>query len=195
MTLSCGRSADKEAEETREEAAGQMEDAAAQMQEAAQKMEEAAQKMAKGENVAVVDFRQLKELLPEKIAGMDRKTSEGEKTGGFGFTFSTARATYEEDNKRLEVNIADTGGVGMAIMGMAAWSQMEMDRETEEGYERTTMIEGYKAFEKYNSRDQRGEISLIVGSRFIVNIEGRNISEKDLQAAVKGIDLAKLEKL
>lgn len=191
-----GGQAEAEARQEAEKAAESMEDAATQMEEAASKMEEAARKMREGETVEVVDFRKLKEMLPEKLAGMDRKSSEGEKSGGFGMVFSSARATYKsDDNASLEVNIVDSGGVGMVIMGMAAWSQIEVDRETEEGYERTTMVDGFKAFEKYNNKTQSGEMSIIVDSRFIVTVNGRNITEAQLKEAIGGLDVGQLSNL
>ena len=66
---------------------------------------------------------------------------------------------------------------------------------SEHGYERTTLIDGHKAYEKYDGRSETGEISIIVEDRFIVNIKGDNIREKDLQTALRKLDLSGLERL
>ena len=70
---------------------------------------------------------------------------------------------------------------------MAAWSNVEVDRESEDGYERTTTIDGHKAYEKYDSKTQRGEYSVIVDDRFIVTMEARNVDEDDFKDAFRQI--------
>ena len=143
----------------------------------------------------VVDFRKLKDMLPSKIAGMDRVEHKGEKAGAFGFNISTATAEYKDDDQRMEVNIVDVGGIGAAVTSMASWSLLEMDRESEYEYERTTTIDGHKAFEKYNKKSQNGELSMLIDDRFIVNIKGWNVSEKDITKARKAIDVDDLDDL
>lgn len=149
-----------------------------------------------GEKVEPVDFRELKAELPERINGMNRISAEGERSGWGGFKVSTANAEYEDGNKHLEISIVDAGGMmGLAKAGLAAWAQAEVDRETQDGYERTTTIDGYQAYEKYNNKTEDGQISVIVNERFIVNIEGRNISARDLKSALGKLNLKKLERM
>ena len=137
-----------------------------------------------------INFRELKKALPERLIGLDRKESSGETTGAMGFKISTAEATYRgDDDELLNVKISDVAGVGAALMGVgfAAWATMEVDRETESGYERTTTFEGHKAFEKYNNKTERGEFSVIVENRVIVEVKGRYISIKDLKKATEKV--------
>jgi len=83
----------------------------------------------------------------------------------------------------------------MALMGMAAWASLEYEKDSDEGYERTTTIQGHKAFEKYYERQKEGEIGVLVSNRFIVSIKGYNVSMNDIQAALKRIKLDDLVKL
>ena len=107
---------------------------------------------------------------------------------------STAKGEYrDEDGQRIEVTIADAGGISMAIMGMAAWSMAEIDRESDSEIERTTTYKGHKAFEKYNKDSRRGEKALIVKDRFVVTVNGRDIDMKDLDRALDRIDIDDLE--
>lgn len=145
-----------------------------------------------GATKEVVNFRELKKLLPESMMGMERTEFSGEKAGAFGFNMSNAQAKYQEGDKRIEVNIVDVAGVSAAMMGMASWATIEVDRESNEGYERTTTIDGHKAFEKYNTRQKSGELNLIVSERFIVSLEGRNIEEGDLRKALDQLSINKL---
>lgn len=142
-----------------------------------------------------VDFRKLKKELPSSIGWMKRTSFEGERAGILGIKTSVANATYESGTKEIKISIADIGGFKAALRGLAIWSELEVDKENDYGYERTTEIEGHKAFEKYDSRKEEGEIALIIQDRIVVTVKGENIEEDDLRKALKKIDLDDLEDL
>lgn len=142
-----------------------------------------------------VDFRKLKKELPSSIGWMKRTSFEGERAGVLGIKTSVANATYESGTKEIKISIADIGGFKAALRGLAIWSELEVDKENDYGYERTTEIDGYKAFEKYDSRKEEGEIALIIEDRIVVTVKGENIEEDDLRKALKKIDLDDLEDL
>ena len=81
----------------------------------------------------------------------------------------------------------------MAAMGLAAWANVSIDKEDSNGYERTTTINGYKAYEKYSSRNENGEISVFVKDRFIVKVEGRKIDMDALKDALDEVDMDNLK--
>ena len=196
----CGKS---EKEKQMEQAAKQMEEAAEQMEknlgEGSESMGEAMQKlgeaMSGGEKVEPVSFRELKELLPQSLPGMTREDAGGEKTSAMGIKVSEAHATYRGDNgKRIEIKITDFGSLkGTMAMATMAWAMADFERETEDGYEKTTTYQGHKALEKYETDDKEGEIQVIVGKRFMVEVEGRNLDMDEIKSALKKIDLGKLE--
>jgi len=142
---------------------------------------------------AVVDFRELKALLPAELPGMKRTSASGEKNSAMGMTVATAEASYEGEEAGLEIKITDMGGTG-TLMGMAAagWTMAEIDRETDTGYERTTVIDGNKAHETYDTEEKRGEIEVLVAGRFMVEIDGQGVTADQLKSAVGKIDLKKL---
>ncbi len=114
--------------------------------EAFQQMADKAKDMQENGPVDPVDFRKLKDILPERAAGLERTEATGEKNGAMGFSLSQAEGKYGDGEASLEIEITDTGGVGgMAMMGMAAWAMAEVDKETATGYEKTTRIDGNKA--------------------------------------------------
>ena len=150
-----------------------------------------------GPRVETVDFRMLRDLLPEDLEEFDRTDISGERTGMGGFKISNAEAEYRDEDdsaRRLTVQITDAGGMGrMALLG-AAWMQFEVDKESSEGYERTTEYEGYPAYETYRSGDRpRAELQFVVGERFFVSVEGQNVEMDDLKDAVDDLDLGDLE--
>ncbi len=143
----------------------------------------------------VVDFRKLKELLPESVAGMDRASHDGKKVGAMGMKFSTAQAQYKKGDEVLAVSIIDFAGVSYFLASSAAWATMEIDEESDKGYKRTTTIDGYKAFEEYNKQDRKGQVSIIAEGRYIVSIEGRNVDDSVLKAALDAVDVGGLKGL
>ncbi|MCE7061834.1 hypothetical protein [Dyadobacter sp. CY343] len=165
--------------------------------DALQAFADKAKEMGKRETVDPIDFRKLKELMPEELIGLKRIEATGEKSGAMGFTVSTAQARYKGDkDESIVIEIVDTGGIaGVSTMALATWSMAEIDKETADGYEKTTQLDGYKAFEKYNSTIKAGEINVLVADRYVVNVEGNNISVEQLKEALKDINLVKLEAL
>jgi len=165
--------------------------AAEQMAKAAEAMQ--AQSAASA-NVELVDFKKLKELLPEEIAGNKRSDLEGEKNEAMGVRISMARARYSgEKNRSIRVEISDMAGMaGAAAMAQFGWSSVSIDRETDNGYEKTTTVSGHKAFENYNQKSRNGQLQIVVASRFMVSIEGSDIEAEALQATAKALPLNKL---
>ncbi len=166
--------------------------------EALQQFAEEAKENANKEPVDPVDFRELKALLPEKMLGMERTESSGEKSGAMGFTISNAKAEYEnkDDNATIRVELMDTGGIaGVATMALAAWTMADIDKETATGYEKTTKINGHKAYEQYDNERKSGELNVMVARRFIVNVNASNVSADQMKAVISELDLDKLEDL
>ncbi len=189
LLIGCGSNKEKEEEKKDEESVSMMGAAGAMKEMVAQ-----AEEMQKKGPVETVNFRTLKELLPADADGLARKEATGEKNGAMGFTISTATGKYEngDGSERIELSIVDGGGSPM-MMGLAAWSMMDVDKETEHGYEKTTKMGNNKAYEKYDSADKDGELNVLVNKRFVVTAKGRGVSMDKIKAALEDIDLGKLE--
>jgi len=189
LLTACGS---KEKEEAKDEESVSMTGAASAMREMANQAEE----MQKNGPVATVDFRALKELLPADADGLPRKEASGEKNGAAGFTYSTAKGDYAnaDQSETIELTIMDGGGSPM-MMGLAAWSMMEVDKETDSGYEKTTKMGDNKAYEKYDNTDKAGEVNVLVNKRFVVSAKGRGVSMDKIKNALNDIDLDKLASL
>ncbi len=149
----------------------------------------------KTETKEVVDFQKLKELMPDKVLGLSRSDLSGQKTGLSGFNMSIAEAKYSGDSKDVQISIIDAGGSTLALSGLAIWANTEMERESDEGYERTTKIKGYKGFEKYDKNNKSGQLSLLVENRFIITIQVNGLNEGDPRQVLDKIDLGKLKRL
>ncbi len=189
LLTACGS---KDKEEAKDEESVSMTGAASAMREMANQAEE----MQKNGPVATVDFRALKALLPANADGLPRKEASGEKNGAAGFTMSTATGQYANDDnsETIELAIIDGGGSPM-MMGMAAWSIIEVDKETDSGYEKTTKMGDNKAYEKYENADKSGQVAVLVNKRFVVTAKGRGVSMDKIKSALDDIDLGKLASL
>lgn len=142
-----------------------------------------------------VDFRTLRALLPETVAGgLERTSVEGQKGGAMGMAVSSAEAAYEgSDGRRLTIKITDLGSVsGFAMMGLG-WAMIEVDKETSSGYERTTEYKGHRAYENYDRDRQRGGMQALVADRFVVEVEGRAVEMEAVAAAMDAVDVSALE--
>lgn len=144
---------------------------------------------------AVVDFRELKALLPAELPGFKRTSASGEKSSAMGMTISFSEGRYETGEGSIDIKMSDYGGTGFATMMAAGWSMQEIDRETETGFERTSTIGGHKAKEQYDSAGQSGSTEILVAGRFLVEVTGSSVSAEALKTAVEKIDLAKLAAL
>ena len=214
LATACGKTPDEQA---REDAANKMKDAGKQMEQAAKQMGEAMKQggqgmgdaMAKmgvavtgavgeaaktvGTPVEPVDFRELKAMLPETVGSMKRVSAEGEKSGAVGIVVSHAKARYEGDGSSLQVKITDPGNLsGFAAMA-AMWMKVEIDRETETGYEKTGSIAGRRFHEKYDKSAKSGEYTMVVGNRYMVDVHGNGVDMATMKKAMDQLDLAKLE--
>ncbi len=189
LLVSCGGS--KEEEKKDDESVSAL-GAFGAMKEMASQAEE----MSKNGPVEAVDFRTLKELLPADADGLARKEATGEKNGAAGMVISTATGKYgnSDDSETIELDIVDAGGTAM-LMGLAAWSAIEVDKETVDGYEKTGKMGDHKSYEKYNNSDKSGEIALLVNKRFIVTAKGRGVSIDKIKATLEDVDLDKLADL
>jgi hypothetical protein len=220
MLLSgCGKSKEQEAAEA---AAARMAEAAKKLEEMAKSaksgvpqspqeaMKQGAEAMAAASTmigammggdgksaVELVDFRELKTLLPESIGGLKRGEESGEKTAATGIKMSHVQARYSDGGSiRLRLKITDVGSMsGFAGMAGAAWAMVDIDRETDRGYEKTSTVDGRRMYEKWSSKDQRGEVDMIVGGRFVIELRGTGFEMKDLKQAIATIDLKKLDAL
>lgn len=181
-----------------------MEDASKQMEEAsqsgdAQAQAEAASKMlgslmGGGTPVEAVGTDVLKPLAPETLAGLARTSFSAEKSAAMGLQVSNVEAEYAAGDKRIRLQISDTGGAS-GIMGLASWAMVQTEREDDSGYEKVYKDGETMVQEKWSSASRSGEYNLIVAGRFVVNVSGDNLEMADLKSAIGELDLDALAAL
>ncbi len=147
-----------------------------------------------GSRVDPVDIDLLKPLVPDSFAGLQRTSSNVEKTGMGAIMVSRAEATYGGGSDReVTLEITDTGGVS-GLMGLASWMGAQQERENDDGYERTLNVDGRLTHVK-SSKSGDDEFAVVIAGRFMVSARSSALDVDALKAAVSGLDLAKLESL
>jgi hypothetical protein len=152
--------------------------------------------------VETVDFRKLKELMPAELHGLKRTANNGEKNKVGEFSITQARATYgkggDDDNEkapRIEVEVTDYSATQMAQGLAAAWSAVEIDKESDDGFEKTVKIAGNPGHLTWQKEDKQGTMQLLVGNRYIVNLHTFNIPSEQINKIAEALPLAKLAEL
>ncbi len=161
-------------------------------------MKEVQKNMEEGQKYEVVDFRDLKALLPESLGDLKRTNAEGEKSSAMGFTISKAEADYnnEDYSQSMDIEITDlAGATGYAGLAAWGWAMVDIDKETESGYEKTTKYRGHKAYEKYDNEYQNGSIEVLVSGRFMVSVNGNSVPMEMIKSSMDEIDISALESI
>ena len=193
IIFSCGENKQNPENQTNKSESG---DNKRDLENFAENMKNLSESFNEGKKVNPVDFRDLKSLLPEQIGTLKRTNASGEKSSAMGINISKADADYREEqgNKNIDIEITDLGSVtGLSAFAAYGWYMAEIDKETDEGYEKTFTYKGNKGYEKYNNKYQNGDISVLVAKRFVVEINGDNVSMDEMKAALDMIDIGKLE--
>lgn len=147
-------------------------------------------------SIEPVDHRELQALLPESVAGLKRTGSEGSRSNLVGITASHARADYGDGKgTNLSIEITDMGSLTGVTALAFAWVSIDIDKQGDRGYERTSMIGGRKAYERYSKDERKGELDVLAAGRFIVSVKGTGMDMKFFKDVVAKIDIDRLEKL
>lgn len=146
-----------------------------------------------------IDYHKLKDTLKETFGDLKRTHAEGSKSKFGEVSISQAKADYSADKDNSEaltatVTILDYANTEMA-KGFAAWSSLDIDQESDDGYQKTTKIEGNPAMEQFQIKDKSGTVTVIVAERFIVTYEARNATKEQFQALIKALPVKEIAAL
>src|SRR5207244_3625129 len=111
-----------------------------------------------------------------------------------GFNVAKAEGEYRgETEGNIDITITDMGNMSGLTAMAAGWAMVDLDKETDTGYEKTTTYNGQKAHEQYNREGHHGEISVLVANRFIVEVKGNSVTMDNIKSALGKIDIGKLD--
>lgn len=179
------------------EGAGKKMEAAQQSGDAAKQMEAAmgvlGTAISGGKAVEPVQIDALKPFLPDRFAGLPRADIRTERGGVAGMMVAKAEGEYREGDKRVELEVTDTGGAA-GLMGMVGWLGISGEKEDSNRRESTRKEGNRVVHEEVDKRGGHNQYTLVLANRFVVSAQG-NADIATLKSAVNGLDLGKLEGL
>jgi len=138
-----------------------------------------------------VSFRDLQTAFPT-VDGWTMDKPRGERMTS-PVAFSQTEARYRNGDARIEVKIVDSAFQQLLVAPWAMFLAAGYEKETDDGYEKSTTVAGHPGFEKWNDRRKSGELNLVVAKRFLVSLEGDRLTDmKQLQAFAGQVDFARL---
>jgi hypothetical protein len=197
----CGKSSEEKKEEQKEQQAAKTAEAgAAEAAKGLEQMAKGLQAMAGGaaagnaQSVDPVSFRDMQALFPD-FDGWEKGKPTGERMSS-PFKFSQAEVRYTKGDSRIELKMVDSGFNQLLLTPYAMFLTAGYEKETSDGYEKSTKVNGQPGWEKWDSSGKDGELNALVGKRFLVQLEGRGIEDTRLLHELAGkIDMAKLSTL
>jgi len=187
-----GRAADNAADATAKTGAAAAGDMAKAMQDVANAFSGGG---ADGKRIEPIAFQTLQSHLP-KVAGWEMVEEPRGQRMTMPVPFSQVETEYRKGESRIELTIVDTGFAQMLI---APWSMMLATgfmNETSDGHQKAVTLAGNPAFEEWRSRDKDGTLNILVGKRFMVSLDGRNLADvKDLHQFASALDLGAIANL
>ena len=165
----------------------------AQLTAAAEQMQKGRRCLTKRKPVPPVAFRELIEFLPGKAAAMKRQEPKGEttKVGSWQYSQAEVRFGSQDGSRSLEVGIFDYAHIPLLYLPFNALIGMNVAKESTEGYQRSTKIDGFPGFEEWN-RNGSSEAVVLLGDRFIVKASARGMGEGGARKVVEAMDLSGL---
>lgn len=191
-----------------QKAAAELQKSAEAMQKNADSMSKGAEDMAKGleamakglsadsdvKPVDPVSFRDLQAVMPD-VAGWEKASPTGERMTS-PFSFSQASVTYKKGDAEIEQKIMDSGFNQLLFTPFTMFMAAGYEKETQEGFERSVNVAGNPGWEKWDKGSKNGELAIVVGKRFLVQVEGHGVDDvKALHAVLDQTDLTKLAAL
>lgn len=171
------------------EAATKQLEAVAQQQQAA-----AAGSATAGAAVKPVDPNALAALLPASAAGWSRTSIESSGASAAGVGGANAEGEYALGTDTARLSVTDLGAMG-ALAALGSAFNVQSNKTTSDGYERTATVDGRMTSEKWSTGSRRGEYTTVVGNRFVVEVKGNANSIDQLKALVGSVDLGRVATL
>jgi hypothetical protein len=164
-----------------------------QISEAAKKAADAAKEASEMKPVDPVSFNALIPLLPAAPSGFTAEEPRGETTSAMGFKISEAERRYTKGDQSLHVKLVDGAYNSFIYAGVTMAAQFS--HESTEGYEKGVTIDGNPGVEKWSKSSKQGELTVVVGKRFLVTIEASPVESGYVRSIYGTVDVAKLAAL
>ncbi len=161
------------------------------IQEAAKTLSEAQENSKDLAKLEPVTKEQIKSWMPEKLGDLKRSSFQISKEFGM-----TCKLVFKgEDNKSININIIDGAGTGAPMMTMFSMMQnMDIDKESDTGYERTQKFGSQKVYIKYQKSGnyEKSKLQCTLNGRFGIEANAREMTPEELWEYIQKLKINKL---
>jgi hypothetical protein len=137
--------------------------------------------------------------MPAELNGLKRSECKGEKNKVAEMSISQVTAKFKKGDEdgapEIEVQVIDYSNVQMAEGLSAAWTALEIDKESDSGFEKTVKVAGNPGFLTWKKDDKHGQLQLLVGKRFILSLQTHNLPLEQVLKIAEALALDKLAAL
>lgn len=134
----------------------------------------------------------MKAWLPATLAGQARTSFEVQGGAAMGIVGSTAKASYGTGESQLHLSVTDAGGMG-AMMGLAAWANMTVDKETATSVEKVYKVGKRSMREEYQKDGSQAELTTMLDNGLVVELKGHQMSIDKVKQALAEVNLSGME--
>lgn len=152
---------------------------AAQMAKAGSDLQSMQAEMEKMKPVDALHFNDLLPFLPEPPSGWEGSKPKGQSNQMGEWKFSEVERDYTMGDKHMEVKIVDWAfrrELYAPFFLMASFSQ-----ESTDGYNKGIKINDDPGREEYKNDSKNGDLSVLLGKRFLVSVKGGPIEAAELR--------------
>ncbi len=153
------------------------------------------------ELVPVIDYQELEGFLPKQIRDIPRTITERQ-TFSIKSAFSKIQGKYDNGNEVITVTLLDLAGFGkLAAYMLTDWLDVEIDRESDRGFERTYIFQDHAnehpTYERYLNEhgNESCDLHSWVHERFLVAIAGEGVPMSICESVRDEISFKYLERL
>lgn len=148
-----------------------------------------------GFSQTLVDYTELKKILPEEVLGYKL---EGKKEGATmkmeGVSMSNASATYRLDNKTIDIVIMDYLDSDEMFSNSAAMVKAGISYESDEGFAKTMRLDDKLGYLAGDNGSNSTTLIVIWSDRYVLNITVNGVVDEHMVKSIYSkIDLSTLK--
>ena len=153
-------------------------------------LDDGTKRMEELKKLSPISNETLKSFLPSEVMGMKRTSFNV--SSAMGYAVGTAEYK-KDDTTNYTVAIYDCAGeAGSGFYAMSYLSRMNMEREDDNGYEKTVSYKGTNALEAYDKHNHEHRLHFLASERFWVSVEGNEGLDR-LKGFADALGLEKLK--
>ena len=129
------------------------------------------------------------------MAGWTRTAPSGQQVTTT-ISYARANADYLKGESLVRLEITDSGNNALILAPLSMMLVPTYSERSTDGYRRYAAVSGQPGFELWQEDAKDGEVTVVVGNRFIINGRGTTVPTiETVRSVVEKIDLAKLASL